>query len=171
MILIAIGTNLPGRFASTLEAAAAAACEVAALPLLAGRFRLSRWYVSAPVPPSGQPDYINGVIGFPDADPQVGPADLLAALQGIEATFGRLRTVANAARVLDLDILAIGDLVRGAPDPVVPHPRLHERRFVLEPLGDVAPGFRHPVSGAGLDALLAALPPGGIRCLAGEAGG
>ena len=153
MILIAIGTNLPGRFASPLAAAEAAARAVAALPLLAGPARLSRWYVTAPVPPSGQPDYINGVIGFPDAP--VDPGALLAALHAIEDDFGRVHTVRNAARVLDLDIVAIGDLVRAAPDPVVPHPRMHERRFVLEPLGDVDPGFRHPVLGLGIKAMLA----------------
>ena len=166
MILIAIGTNLPGRFASPLAAAAAAAREVAALPLLADPARLSRWYATAPVPPSGQPDYINGVIGFPDAP--VDPAALLAALQAIEDGFGRVRTVRNAARVLDLDIVAIGDLVRGRPDPVLPHPRMHERRFVLEPLSDVEPGFRHPVRRLGIEAMLAALPTGGIRQVEGQ---
>lgn len=161
MILIAIGTNLPGRFASPLEAARAAAGEVAALPLLVGPAVLSRWYVTAPVPPSSQPDYINGVIGFPDAP--VDPVALLAALQAIEAGFGRVRTVANAARVLDLDILAMGALVRDAPDPVVPHPRLHERRFVLEPLRDVTPDFRHPVLGLGVAAMLDGVPSGGVE--------
>lgn len=159
MILIAVGTNLPGRFASPLAAAEAAAREVAAL--VAGPARLSPWYVTAPVPPSGQPDYINGVIGFPEA--AVDPVALLEALQAVEASFGRVRTVANAARVLDLDIAAIGALVRSGPDPVLPHPRLHERRFVLEPLRDVDPGFRHPVLGLDVAAMLARLPPGGIR--------
>ncbi len=165
MILIAIGTNLPGRFASTLAAAEAAAREVETLPLLAGPARLSSWYETAPVPPSGQPDYINGVIGFPDTESSARPdfpAALLASLQAIEASFGRVRTVANAARVLDLDIVAIGGLVRGTPDPVLPHPRMHERRFVLEPLRDVDPDFWHPVRGLAVGAMLAALPPGGI---------
>ena len=166
MILIAIGTNLPGRFASPLAAAMAGAREVAALPLLAGPARLSSWYATAPVPPSGQPDYINGVIGFSETDASAAPGfpgALLAALQAIEVAFGRVRTFPNAARVLDLDIVAVGDLVRAAPDPVLPHPRMHERRFVLEPLREVDPEFRHPGLGLGVEAMLAALAPGGVR--------
>ena len=165
MILVAIGTNLPGRFPTPLAAAEAAAVEVARLALLPGSHRLSRWYVTAPVPPSGQPDYVNGVICFTGDEATRSPsfpAALLAALQAIEARFGRVRTVPDAARVLDLDILAIDDLVRTSPDPVLPHPRLHERRFVLEPLRDVHPDFIHPIRKLGIEAMLAALPAGGV---------
>ena len=163
MILVAIGTNLPGRFPTPLAAAEAAAIEVASLPMLPGPHRVSGWFLTEPVPPSGQPDYVNGVIGFPGGGAASLPADLLAALQAIEARWGRVRTVRDAARVLDLDILAIGDLIRTSPDPLLPHPRLHERRFVLEPLRDVDPGFVHPVRKLGIEAMLAALPPGGVR--------
>jgi 2-amino-4-hydroxy-6-hydroxymethyldihydropteridine diphosphokinase len=164
MILIAIGCNLPGRFATTRDAANAAGN---ALEHLLGPARRSRWYLTAPVPPSDQPDYINGVLAFPR---EAEPAALLAALHAIERDWGRVRSVPDAARPLDLDILAIGDLVRAAPDPVLPHPRLHVRRFVLEPLRDVAPGFVHPVLGLGVDAMLAALPTGGIRLAEAEGG-
>jgi 2-amino-4-hydroxy-6-hydroxymethyldihydropteridine diphosphokinase len=71
--------------------------------------------------------------------------------------------VRNAARTLDLDIVAMDGLVREAPDPQLPHPRAHLRAFVLLPLRDVAPGWVHPVLGRRVEALLAALPPQDIR--------
>ena len=90
------------------------------------------------------------------------PPPLLAALQALEARAGRRRSVANAARTLDLDIIAMGTLVREAPDPILPHPRAHARRFVLLPLADVAPGWVHPVLGMTVEALIAALPDQGV---------
>jgi 2-amino-4-hydroxy-6-hydroxymethyldihydropteridine diphosphokinase len=66
----------------------------------------------------------------------------------IEARLGRVRSVPNAARTIDLDLLDVGGLVRESPRLVLPHPRLHERAFVLEPLAEVAPDWRHPVLGA-----------------------
>ncbi len=73
----------------------------------------------------------------------------------IEKDFGRQRKAANAARTLDLDIIAIGDMIRSEPDPILPHPRAHERAFVLAPLADVAPDWVHPVLGLTASALLA----------------
>ncbi len=123
---------------------------------------LSRWFESAPVPPSGQPYYVNAVAALRvDADPAV----LLARLMTVEAACGRERGVPNAARTLDLDIIGIGDLVRDAPDPILPHPRAHLRAFVLAPLAEVAPDWVHPVLGRSAAALLAALPPQDIRAL------
>ncbi len=152
MIFIAIGANLPGLDgAEALTTCRRAAAALDALPGLRLR-SLSRWFASAPVPPSGQPPYINGVAGLlGEAD----PATLLAALHAIEAAHGRARGVPNAARTLDLDIVAMGGLVRTGPDPVVPHPRLHQRAFVLRPLADIAPGWTHPRSGRALADLLA----------------
>jgi 2-amino-4-hydroxy-6-hydroxymethyldihydropteridine diphosphokinase len=118
--------------------------------LLGLRLRaLSRWYLTEPVPPSGQALYVNGIallVGGPEAD----PAALLAELQAVEAHAGRIRTEPNAARTLDLDIIAMGECgqtVRAAPDPVLPHPRAHRRAFVLAPLLDVVPDWRHPLTG------------------------
>ena len=107
------------------------------------------------MPPSGQPDYVNGVVRLAGA---ADPADLLARLQAIEAGAGRVRGEANAARTLDLDIIDLNGLVRDGPDPVLPHPRAHLRGFVLRPLHDVAPDWLHPRLGAGVEALLRALP-------------
>lgn len=76
----------------------------------------------------------------------------------MEARAGRARPYPNAPRCLDLDLIALGDLVRTTPDPVLPHPRAHLRRFVLQPLAEVAPGWRHPVLGETVETLLARLP-------------
>ncbi|MDR3538663.1 MAG: 2-amino-4-hydroxy-6-hydroxymethyldihydropteridine diphosphokinase [Acetobacteraceae bacterium] len=160
MILVSIGANLHGLDGvSPLEACRRA---VAALDLLPNmRVKgLSRWYETAPVPPSGQPPYVNAVVHLVvDRGGSVDPALLLARLMEIEQAAGRARGAANAARTLDLDIIAMGALVRAAPDPILPHPRAHQRAFVLVPLRDVAPGWVHPVFGLSVDALLADLPP------------
>jgi 2-amino-4-hydroxy-6-hydroxymethyldihydropteridine diphosphokinase len=128
---------------------------------------LSRWFLSAPMPPSGQPPYLNAVAALlVDLCEEVDPAALLARLMGVETAFGRQRGRPNAARTLDLDIIAIGDLVRTAPDPILPHPRAHLRAFVLEPLADVAPNWVHPILGRTAAMMLADLPPQDIRPLA-----
>lgn len=154
-VLIAIGTNLPdlaGRSPlAVAQLAASSLSGLAGLRIVA----LSRWYRSAPVPPSGQPPYINGVAllsGTTD------PARLLAELQAIERAAGRQRGAANAARTLDLDIIDIAGMVRDAPDPVLPHPRAHLRAFVLRPLADVCPDWVHPVLRTSVAALIAGLP-------------
>lgn len=116
----------------------------------------SRWYESAPVPMSDQPWYVNGVV---EIDTDLDPASLLALLHEIEAAFGRTRSVRNEARPLDLDLLAYGDRVlTEEPAPLIPHPRLHERAFVLLPLAELAPDWRHPALGEGIQALIGRLP-------------
>ena len=163
--MIAIGSNLAGPFGSPLASCRRAVACLAALPSL----RLvgqSGWYDTEPVPKSMQPNFINGVATFAARGAPVDPAVLLGLLQGPEREAGRRRqagahATGPAARTLDLDIVAMGSLVRDGPDPVLPHPRAHERRFVLEPLREVLPGWRHPVLGREVDALLAGLPPGG----------
>jgi len=159
-IFVAVGANLPGPDGAPPIVTCRAA--VAALDALPGlRLRgLSRWYRTAPMPPFGQPDYINAVAHLIG---EAEPAALLAALQAIEVRAGRMRGTANAARTLDLDIIAVGNLVRQVPDPVLPHPRAHARRFVLMPLADVAPGWVHPVLARTVEALVAALPDQGVR--------
>ncbi len=121
----------------------------------------SRWYSTAPIPPSGQPRYVNAVLRLVTT---AAPAALLGTLAAIEAASGRVRGAPDAARTLDLDIIDMGGLVRRAPDPILPHPRAHARGFVLYPLRDVAPRWVHPASGLTIDALIAALPPQDI-CL------
>ena len=159
-ILVAIGANLPGPFGTPREACEWAVGELAALPglVLAAR---SRWYAAAPVPPSGQPDYVNGAVRLEGGvEGRAGAHALLAGLHGIEAAAARVRGVRNGPRTLDLDLLAVGGLVVDDAVLTVPHPRLAARAFVLLPLCDVAPGWVHPVlrrtTAALLEELLAA---------------
>jgi 2-amino-4-hydroxy-6-hydroxymethyldihydropteridine diphosphokinase len=167
MILIAIGANLPGPHDTPpIDTCRSAAAALDALPGLRLR-ALSRWYLTAPVPPSGQPPYVNAVAALrcEPGTARPDPGALLAALQAIEARAGRTRGEPNAARTLDLDIIAMGrdgQLVRTMPDPVVPHPRANERAFVLAPLLDVAPGWVHPVLRRFARDLLRDLPSQGI---------
>ncbi|GBR00183.1 7,8-dihydro-6-hydroxymethylpterin-pyrophosphokina se [Gluconacetobacter liquefaciens] len=164
MILIAIGANLPREGGSTpRETCRWAVGRITAIPGLRV-VAVSPWYESAPVPPSGQPPYVNGVVNVAG---EIDPAALLAALQAIEAEAGRRRTVANAARPLDLDIVAMGSCVRDAPDPILPHPRAEDRAFVLLPLRDVAPDWRNPRTGHRVGEAIAALPVQEIRRLDG----
>ena len=119
--------------------------------------RVSPWYHTAPVPASDQPWYQNAVV---EVVTDRGPDELLATLHEVEQAFGRVRTVANAARMIDLDLLDFcGEIAPGGPGrATLPHPRLADRAFVLQPLADLAPEWRHPVTGQPIQALLAALP-------------
>lgn len=157
MIFLGVGANLPSQAFGTPRAA----CEAALKSLEHKGIRVLRrsgWYESAPQPPSSQPSYVNGVV---EVDSTLPPEALLTVLHDVEAAFGRVRGARNEARVLDLDLLAYHDVVRPGPvPPILPHPRMTERAFVLLPLSEIAPGWRHPRSGARLEDLVAALPPG-----------
>ena len=117
----------------------------------------SPWYLSEPVPASDQPWFVNGVVEIATELP---PPELLARLLALEAQFGRERGARDAARTLDLDLLDYDGRECSTPDLVLPHPRLHERRFVLAPLCDIVPDWRHPRLGLSAAELLAGLPPG-----------
>ena len=121
--------------------------------------RLSRWYRTVPDPPlPGAPPFVNGLALLERGEGGCGdPARLLETLHGLEDAAGRARPFPNAPRTLDLDLIAMDDLRRAAA-PVLPHPRAHLRRFVLQPLIDVWPGWRHPVLGRTAEDLLADLP-------------
>jgi 2-amino-4-hydroxy-6-hydroxymethyldihydropteridine diphosphokinase len=119
--------------------------------------KLSRWYRTVPDPPlPNAPPFVNGV-ALLEGEAGGDPARLLAMLHGLEDAAGRARPFPNAPRTLDLDLIAMDDLRRAAA-PALPHPRAHLRRFVLQPLVDVSPGWRHPVLGLTVEDLLAALP-------------
>ena len=103
--------------------------------------RCSPWYPTQAVGPP-QPDYWNGCVLV---SVTLGPEDLLAALHHIETQFGRQRSLHWGPRTLDLDLLLYGDRVMETPHMELPHPRLHERAFVLVPLADIFPEGWHPV--------------------------
>ena len=164
MILIGIGSNLAAPpFASPQDTASAA---VAQLPGVGLRIALrSRWYLSRPMPPSDQPWYVNGVAAVESA---LAPAELLASLLALEVRFGRRRSARNAARSLDLDLLDYDGRQCDSEHLTLPHPRLHERRFVLAPLAEIAPGWRHPRLALTASELLIRLAPGNPVCALGE---
>ncbi|PZP55277.1 MAG: 2-amino-4-hydroxy-6-hydroxymethyldihydropteridine diphosphokinase [Micavibrio aeruginosavorus] len=154
MILVAIGANLPSRFGTpeeTIQAAIEALNEVDIMTV-----KTSRIWLTAPVPVSDQPWYRNAVVSVrTDHD----AFQLLSALHKIEANFGRVRYERNEPRVLDLDLIAYDDEIIERPSLIVPHPRMHERAFVLMPLQDVAPDWIHPITKKKLPELITTIPP------------
>lgn len=159
VIYLGLGSNLPScRFGPPIAVCRAAIAALGQAGVVVAR--RSRWYRSTPVPVSAQPEYVNGVVSVTTG---LSAESLLAALHAVEADLGRIRTGRNAARVIDLDLLAYGSLVTGLRAPVVvPHPRLHLRGFVLKPLAELDPAWRHPRLGVAIGQLIAGLPPGDV---------
>ena len=142
---VALGSNLGDR-AAHLDFA------IARLAALLDNLKASRYYDTVPVGVSGpQPIYLNAAaVG----KTTLSARELLDGLLAIERERGRERPHDNAPRTLDLDLILFGDAVIVEPGLVVPHPRFRERRFVLEPLAEVAAGLRDPVTGKTADQLL-----------------
>jgi 2-amino-4-hydroxy-6-hydroxymethyldihydropteridine diphosphokinase len=153
-LFIGLGANLtPAGYNNPREG-----CEAALTALGSeGIFleKISNWYESAPVPVSDQPWYLNAVAL---ATTTVDAAMALAALHRIESQFGRVRGVRNGARVLDMDLLDFAGERAQNPSLTLPHPRMHERAFVLLPLRELCPDWTHPVIGVSIDDLIAQLP-------------
>jgi 2-amino-4-hydroxy-6-hydroxymethyldihydropteridine diphosphokinase len=147
---VAIGTNLPfeGLAGAALAQAALVRLDNEGLPALA----VSAFHTTAAWPDPADPPFTNAVAvlhaGARDAQA------VLAVLLGVEAAFGRTRGARNAPRTLDLDLLDLDGQVLEAPGVTLPHPRLHLRRFVLAPLAEAAPGWRHPILGSTAGELL-----------------
>lgn len=152
VILVALGANVPS------SAGPPAATLRAALGTLAQRnvvvAAVSPFYQSTAWPNPRDPDFVNAVARV---ETELAPHALLSTLKEIERAFGRENTRPNAPRPLDLDILDYNGKTDTGP-PTLPHPRLHERGFVLIPLRDIAPEWTHPVSGLPIDALIESLP-------------
>ena len=140
IVYLGLGSNLGDR-QKTLDQAVMLLDELGDVEIL----RLSHWVQTAPVGgPPGQGPYLNGVAEVRTA---LEPADLLVELHQIESALGRDRSkeVRWGPRTCDLDILLLGEVVLNTPELIIPHPRMHERRFVLEPLAELAPEAVHPV--------------------------
>jgi 2-amino-4-hydroxy-6-hydroxymethyldihydropteridine diphosphokinase len=149
-VLIGFGSN-QGDSVAICGAAIRSLSEHSAIHVV----RVSSFFRTAPVGFLDQEWFVNGVIVCTTT---LSPSELMAALQGIERSFGRTRDVRWGPRTLDLDLLAYGDRVLRLPELTVPHARMHERRFVLAPLVEIHPGWNHPVLGRCARELLSGLP-------------
>ena len=152
MIVIALGANLDsplGPPAATMTAALGA-LKQNGVRIVA----VSAFYATPAWPDPSDPPFVNAVIGVETVH---SPVDLMVILHKIESMYGRTRSVKNAPRTLDLDLIDYQGRVEEGP-PVLPHPRMAQRAFVLIPLSDVAPDWRHPVTGHCVADLIAALP-------------
>jgi 2-amino-4-hydroxy-6-hydroxymethyldihydropteridine diphosphokinase len=153
MIIVAIGANVPGPWGTPAETVARVRLE-----LNRGPVRVVRWatpIVTAPFGVTDQPDFVNGAAVVATVLP---PRALLDHLHAIERRAGRFREVRWGPRTLDLDLVDYNGLKRSGPEgPVLPHPGIAERDFVLKPIAEIAPGWRHPETGLTAAEMLARL--------------
>jgi 2-amino-4-hydroxy-6-hydroxymethyldihydropteridine diphosphokinase len=152
-VYIALGTNLGQRLDNLQLAIAALAPSMQVLAK-------SAVYETDPWGYADQPAFLNMALR---AETELSPAGVLAFLKDMEASLGRTPSFRNGPRLIDMDILFYDDLVLDTPALVVPHPRLHERSFVLVPLMDIAPDLMHPRIGLSVAQMTAMLDKGGIK--------
>ena len=141
-VIVALGSNDKGPWADIPALLEAAMAELAGAGLVVQA--RSRWWRSAAWPDPADPAFLNGVV---EGDWAGTAETLMAALSDIEDRFGRRRSVRNAPRTLDLDLIDFGGQVAEGPGLILPHPRAAERRFVMGPLAEIVPDWRHPVLG------------------------
>jgi 2-amino-4-hydroxy-6-hydroxymethyldihydropteridine diphosphokinase len=160
MIFIALGANMPSpvgppavTLRHALEAMAKHGVRVVAV---------SRFYETPAWPDASMPAYVNAVAKI---ETKLLPGELMRTLLVIEKAFGRVRKTKWEPRSLDLDLIDYGGLVSDAPHLMLPHPWMHERAFVLKPLADVAPGWRHPDTGQDIGTLLKTVGDDGVKVL------
>ena len=148
-VYLSLGTNVGDRRKNLRDA-------IAALGDAGVRVtRVSSTYETEPVDYVDQPWFLNSAV---EAETELGAVELLHVLRGIEAQMGSKKLVAKGPRLIDMDVLLYGDTVIDTPELQVPHPRMHLRRFVLEPLAEIAPNARHPVLGLTVSEMLAQTP-------------
>lgn len=153
VVFIGLGSNL-GKSRRTILDAMARLQKFSDQPLL----KSSLWQTSPVDCPPGSPLFVNAVVGLAPK-PDETPETLLAKLRALEKEFGRpAKKVLNEPRPLDLDLIAFGAETRQTPELVLPHPRAHQRRFVLQPLSEIAPELVLPGQGKTVAELLAELP-------------
>ena len=161
MIFIGIGSNLTSKnYRSRLEA-----CRSSVELLKRNMIKISiqsSWYETLPVPASTQSNFINGVISVKT---KLNSSDLLNLLLEIERQMGRKRGLKNAARIIDLDLIAYNDEIIETEKLTLPHPRLPQRAFVIQPLAEIAPDWKHPVLGIHIDKLMSMVSDQEIRRL------
>ena len=146
---VGVGSNLGSPATHVREALT----RLAGLPGVSG-MRASSLYDADAVADYEQPPYVNAVA---EVETDLGPQELLRALEGIQRGMGQVVHPAGAPRIIDLDLLLCGDVVVDEPECTVPHPRMHKRAFVLVPLCELAPEVAHPVKRRTARALLDAL--------------
>ena len=153
LVYLSLGSNLDDRLAALQAALAALPPEVTVLAE-------SPVYETPPWGVADQPAFLNLVV---QAETLLAPLALLAHLKHLETHLGRLPSIRFGPRKIDLDILFYDDLVLDTPELTLPHPRLHERAFVLVPLADLAPDLVHPVLGQSIKDLLRPVDTKGIK--------
>lgn len=149
-VYLSLGSNVGSRAANLNSA-------IARLGALGKVERVSSFYETEPVEFTAQPWFLNCAVKL---DTEKMPKQLLAGILDVEQQMGRRRTQKKGPRVIDIDVLLFGNSIIETKDLTVPHPAMHERRFVLEPLAEIAPEVRHPVFKRTARELRDALPTG-----------
>lgn len=152
-IYLGLGSNLGDRLENLRRA-------IAEMPPKVMPLELSPVYETEPWDYLEQPAFLNQVI---EVETSLSPLELLVYLKRIEKKLGRRATFRNGPREIDLDILLYGDTILEKDGLVIPHPRMHERAFVLRPLADLAPGSYHPILGRTIQSLLDSVEQSGVR--------
>lgn len=151
MIVIALGANLPSRAGSPRDTLRSALTELSERGVSISL--ISPFYATPAWPDPTDPPFVNATAKI---ETKLSPAKLLALLHATETSFGRQRAKKNDPRTLDLDLIDFDGRVERGP-PILPHPRLNERGFVLIPFADIAPDWRHPLTGRSISELIGAL--------------
>ena len=154
-VYLALGTNLGDREANLARARELLSAKAVVL-------ETSPIYITPPWGYKDQPDFLNQVL---KVQTELAPRRLLRFLKKVESKMGRIKTFRNGPRLIDIDILFYGQRVIREKDLCIPHPRLHERAFVLVPLNDIAPDFAHPVLKLSVKAMLSKIDVKGVHPL------